>query len=200
MRDRAVILRELLDEVEERIAEIQKQIQSLNLEQSQLRTERNGLRMSLGRVDTYIGQDDTAAAPEEERSTDQEIEGVVADGWQAQPRVWAVLHALTEMHRDVSPAELAAYLAEKGRADTANNVSAALAYWKARHQAWRVGHGQWTATAPEDTSTPALTGVDDVLDQDTRGGTESHEALLHDHDQDPPGRDGRDFNRPVITS
>ena len=64
--------------------------------------------------------------------------------WRGYSRVDAVEKVLQEIEEPLSPADIAVAFSERGRSDTANDISASLAYLKRTGRVISVGRAQWT--------------------------------------------------------
>lgn len=142
--------RQEMDAVEADLAQTRARLAALQEKANVLREEHASFLAALRR-----------RVPESEVVTDQ----VTADDrneearWIFMPRTDAVVKALAAVE-PASPADVQAYLSERGRDDGRDLISAALAHLKRSGRVWRLGYSQWTSTPPpKNAESPADTGL-----------------------------------------
>jgi hypothetical protein len=134
-----------LADAEEALDQLSDERQAIDAAMEQRRAEIVGLRLAIERhgrrtVPSPKVLDLVAAL---ETSLDQ---ATVRTGvtWRSYSRVDAVEKVLQEVEQPMSPGDITAALSKRGRDDSANDVSASLAYLKRLGRAVNVGRAQWT--------------------------------------------------------
>jgi len=180
------------------------QINRLVAERDQRRHEREVLESTLQRMqpgDSLTIRGSAARSVTDDVTvTDWASGKMTRASWQSKKRVDAVAEALGALGT-VGPTEIAEFLNERGRDENINGISATLAYLKGK-RAWKLRYGKWSATPPENTESPASTGLSVDVPASGLGGDDPHAPTetASDHgDSDGDTNRGHDNGAPVGT-
>jgi hypothetical protein len=135
--DTEAVLRDLLAQTERPLALAEAELRSAQEKIEKLKAERFGLELALAR---HRGE----PAPTKVDSTSEPSRKTEAESpWLRMGRVGAAERALQEAGRPVHRKALQAMLIDKGRDDSLDLLSAALAYLKRNGRAMSKGQGMW---------------------------------------------------------
>ncbi len=166
--DTDAILRELIAQTDRPLALAEAEVKAAQEKVEKLRAERYGLELALAR---HRGE----PAPTQPRATHMEpVSPSDPDimEWQRLSRTDAALRVLEEAGKPVHRKTLQAELHARGRDDSLDHMSAALAYLNRRGRAISKGYGMWVhpdhdhqepeATDPQEAEDPAEAGSSKV--------------------------------------
>ena len=146
----APVLRQVLAETEALLARAELELRRLEDRVRALQVERQGLQLALVRHGTGVGEPATPTPAGGTGPGGTEGGGGAGSvAWRELSRAEAVLQVLLAEGRPVSRREIVGALADAGRGDDADAVSAALAYLRRTGKARRVGPAQWSSARRE---------------------------------------------------